>query len=322
MPDDPSVSKTRTKELLAKAALAKPALENLNPSELAHVVGSALFDGLKDDARQQLWARRIDRDKEAQDFLDQAGRVGSIETRRTYEGCLHTFAAWCIQKDLDPLLLSPSLADAFAKDLTTKGKAPATVRKIISGVSAFYSFLERRFDEIKNPFRGTQARPKDTAAKPAVIPSTQEVEVILCGALPPLETAAAAVLALRGLRVGALPSLTIRGGKFQARSKGRDVAGIMPPEVLAYVEAAALVPSRPFGGWTGARLSMRLYWAFKGLFVAGKLAAQYSAHDLRHYFAVTEYRKNRDLYQLQDLLAHSSPATTERYLRGLGELVE
>jgi hypothetical protein len=37
----------------------------------------------------------------------------------------------------------------------------------------------------------------------------------------------------RGLRVGILLSLVIRAGRFPARSKGKDIAGELPPEALA-----------------------------------------------------------------------------------------
>jgi len=31
---------------------------------------------------------------------------------------------------------------------------------------------------------------------------------------------------------------------------------------------------------------------------AGKIAARYSCHDFRHYFAVREYEKNKDIFRL------------------------
>ena len=45
--------------------------------------------------------------------------------------------------------------------------------------------------------------------------------------------------------------------------------------------------------------------------------AAYSAHDFRHYFAVSEYLKDKDIYKLSKLLDHSNISVTEGYLKGL-----
>jgi site-specific recombinase XerD len=50
------------------------------------------------------------------------------------------------------------------------------------------------------------------------------------------------------------------------------------------------------------------------------IAAAYSAHDLRHLYAVTEYRKDRDLYRVSKPLGHASIQVTEKYLRDMGEV--
>jgi hypothetical protein len=66
--------------------------------------------------------------------------------------------------------------------------------------------------------------------------------------LPPFEAAAVAVLAFRGLRVGALPELTLRGNKFTSRSKGKDIAGELPETALEAIRKAGLDMRRPFAG--------------------------------------------------------------------------
>jgi integrase len=53
---------------------------------------------------------------------------------------------------------------------------------------------------------------------------------------------------------------------------------------------------------------------------AGTISAAYSAHDFRHLYAVTEYRKDLDIYRVSKLLGHASTQVTEDYLRGLGEV--
>jgi len=38
---------------------------------------------------------------------------------------------------------------------------------------------------------------------------------------------------------------------------------------------------------------------------------------LRHFYALTEYTKTKDIYNVSKLLGHASIAITEVYLRGL-----
>jgi integrase/recombinase XerD len=49
----------------------------------------------------------------------------------------------------------------------------------------------------------------------------------------------------------------------------------------------------------------------------GKINAAYSAHDFRHYFAVSEYQKDKDIYKLSKLLDHTNISITETYLKSL-----
>jgi integrase/recombinase XerC len=53
---------------------------------------------------------------------------------------------------------------------------------------------------------------------------------------------------------------------------------------------------------------------FKRCLERAGLPATVKMHELRHTAADTLYRHKRDLVLAQDLLGHSSPATTRRYL--------
>ncbi|MGA2642381.1 MAG: tyrosine-type recombinase/integrase [Spirochaetia bacterium] len=50
----------------------------------------------------------------------------------------------------------------------------------------------------------------------------------------------------------------------------------------------------------------------------GTLRAAYSAHDLRHAFAVRLYQASHDVYQVEQALGHANVAVTEAYLRSIG----
>jgi site-specific recombinase XerC len=125
---------------------------------------------------------------------------------------------------------------------------------------------------------------------------------------------------LRGLRVGALPSLTITGKKFKARSKGKDISGeILDPELIAKIRTSGLQDLKePFRNTTETQLADRIRKVTKKMHKAGEIAAAYSIHDFRHLYAITEYQKDKDLYRVMGLLNHTSIQTTEIYLKGLG----
>jgi hypothetical protein len=74
---------------------------------------------------------------------------------------------------------------------TRTGYAAATVRLSAAACSSFFTWMERRRAGIKNPFRGTKARPGKQAVKKTEIPTAGEVKKII-GALFPREAAAAA----------------------------------------------------------------------------------------------------------------------------------
>jgi integrase len=127
-------------------------------------------------------------------------------------------------------------------------------------------------------------------------------------------------MAYRGLRAGALPTLSITGGKFTGHSKGKDIAGQMPTAALKAIKAATLPLRSPFAGILANTLEKRIARAINKLYISGKVKASYSCHDLRHFYAVTEYRRNKDIHALKNLLGHASIQVTESYLHSIGEI--
>ena len=157
--------------------------------------------------------------------------------------------------------------------------------------------------------------------KALIIPKNgAEVKKIIA-ALPALEAAAVSVMAFRGLRIGALPGMEITGERFKAHSKGKDISGELPGNALAAIKAAAAPDKRrPFAGIKEEALARRIEYHIDKLHAAGKIGAAYSCHDFRHFYAVTEYRRDKDIKRVQKLLFHSGIQITDRYLRGLGEV--
>jgi site-specific recombinase XerC len=149
----------------------------------------------------------IDYQAERETFLANAGRSGSKHTRRSYAADLGRMEAYAERAHVSPLELTPMRADDFIYSM--KGEAAAaTVRRIVAACSSFFTWLERRHEGIRNPFRGTKARPAKKAEKALAIPNAAEVKKILA-ALPAYEAAAVSVMAFRGLRIGGLPGMEI-----------------------------------------------------------------------------------------------------------------
>jgi site-specific recombinase XerC len=259
----------------------------------------------------------VDYQAEKKTFLASAGKTDSNDTRRGYQASLGRLEKWASREDKNILELTPAQADDFIYSL--RGRASASIRLDAAACSSFFTFMERRHASIKNPFRGTKARPGKKAAKKTEIPTTSEVQTIL-DTLPPYEAAAAAVMATRGLRAGGLQGMAIKGHRFETRSKGKDITGELPIEALNAIQAAGLPGKAPFAEVLPNTLEHQVARAIKKLYQTGLVNAAYSCHDLRHFYAVQEYRKDKDIHRLSKLLGHASIQVTEIYLRGLGEI--
>jgi len=179
--------------------------------------------------------------------------------------------------------------------------------------------MHRRHNAIDNPFRGTKARPGKKAIKKIEPPSAAEIETII-RELPADLGAAVAIMAYRGLRVGALPTLTISGGRFSGSSKGKNISGELPPATLEAIKAAALPLRGPFAGQITNTLERQIARTIEKLHKAGKVQAAHSCHAFRHSYAIKEYKTDKDIHRVSKLLGHASIQVTENYLRGLGEI--
>ena len=311
---------TKNQEIkeMAIALAAFPAPDKWSQAQRKQAVQ---FAALLDTAQKMIVSANligIDYNTEKQKFLKNAGRTQSVHTRIAYASALKRLDAWTCRQKISPLEMTPAKADDFIYSLKGE-RASASIRLDVSAVSSFFTWLERRHDGIKNPFRGTKERPAKKTVRNIEIPSAEEVETII-SELPADLSAAVSVMANRGLRAGILSTLSITGNRFSGYSKGKDVSGALPVAVLEKIKTAKLPLRRPFAGVLPNTLEKRIARAIGKLHKAGKVQAGYSAHDFRHFFAVTEYLKDRDIHRVSKLLGHASILVTENYLKGLGEV--
>jgi site-specific recombinase XerD len=306
-------------ELAAYIAHNAPTLSDLNQEQLELIARMVMTQRLTGELHERVNRAEIDYEAEKEVFLNNAGKTNSPHTRIGYKAALDKLDIWASREGIAVLALTPITADNYIYALKADGRATASVRRDVAAISSFFTFLERRHGSIKNPFRGTKARPIKKALKQTEIPTQEDVQAIL-SSVPPIEKAIVSVLTGRGLRAGALPLMELWGVRYKSHSKGKDIAGELPVAVLDTIKAAGLDARRPFGDFTVNGIEQRIKNRIKKLYASGEIKARYSCQDFRHYFAVTEYRMNKDVHRLCKLLGHSSIAVTETYLRGLGEV--
>jgi integrase len=323
---------------IAELAAAMPELDALSPDQVDTVMRAVVFGELTAAARRRIVAARIDWDNETGTFI---ATKTSPHTQAAYARALAILKKWLDLKNLRFTELSSRVADEFIQDLRAarrdNGQAmdADSIRLVIAVCSTFYTFLERRFDDIRSPFRGTRARPIATLPV-AEIPSEKETLAII-GAADPITRAALLIVTETGLRIGGLPGLVIRkDGSWWTMTKGKRFYGLemFTSSTLKAIRAASLDPHHPFlpatfphtlaqrrakGPLTEnqviQRLKQRIHRTEKELLGNGKIAAVYSWQDYRHAYAARNAQ--RGITWLAAHLGHSSIAITERYLRNV-----
>jgi site-specific recombinase XerD len=307
-------NETDNVELMAvKIANEAPELKDLTSEQLEQIAKIVITQNLTNELNLKSKIANIDYRKERDIFLMTSSKTGSEHTQSSYLKSLIVLEKYTKKNDINILIMTPGQIDDFIHSL--KG-SPNSIRLTVAGISAFYSYLERRYSVIKNPIRGTKARPGVKAVKEIEVPTDIELFTIL-NELPELEKMAVYIMAYRGLRVGALANLKVWGNKYQSYSKGKNIYGEFPADVIVNIKGSNLFNKSPFETLTTNALKLRIYRQTTKLYQAGKINAAYSAHDFRHYFAITEYQKDKDIYKLSKLLDHTNIAVTETYLKSL-----
>jgi len=292
-----------------KIALEAPSLANLNAKELEQAARIVVANRLTRELEKKVNFSLVDIDKEKETFL---AKCQSKHTKRTYKNALEKLFSYFKECNIEALELTPQQADNFIYNLASKA-SPALARLTASVANAFYSFLERRVNDLKNPFRGTKARPKERKVRNFAIPNQTEIETII-SSLPKLYANAIKLMAFKGYRVGALHTIKkVCGNRYTLESKGK----IFSTEFETDFSKEDL---EALGNISTAGIQRMINYYLAKLHQEGKINNLYSPHDFRHFFAVNFYEKTKDIYRLKEALKHSSISITERYLKGLGQI--
>ncbi len=289
----------------------------LTQEQSEQLAQASIFSSMVDEMKIEHLIQAIDYQTERQAFFRQCSRNDSKHTAKQYKNGLGKLEKYIETNNINILKLSPSQADDFCISLKSLDLSNTSIRATISSCSAFFSFLERRHMAIKNPFRGTRTRPPIRAKKEVLIPTEKELKMIIANISNPVVKLAIEFIRSAGIRVGAIDSLKIKNGKYYAYSKGKDISGTISKAMLNKIKASKLPTAEPFKNKSSEVIRVTFATTCKRLYSRGDIKAAYSVHDIRHLFAVSFYKKTKDIYALKNLLNHSSISITELYLKSL-----
>lgn len=185
--------------------------------------------------------------------------------------------------------------------------APETRKSVRSSLRAFYSWAEeaghveidpsRRLPNVSVP----QGKPKP--APDSVVAAS----LATAGDRDRLMVMLAAYAGLRRAEIAAMHSDDIVGDVLRVHGKGGKVRTVpMHPDLVAALSGVRgyVFPGNDHGHLSPDRV---------GRIMSDLLGPGWTAHTLRHRFATRAYAGQRDLLTVQQLLGHSSVATTQRY---------
>lgn len=240
----------------------------------------------------------------------------SAATVAKYLHDVKAFVTW-----LDGAELTKEGAAAWKGELLRRGQAPATVNAALAALNGLFCFLGREDCRVK--FLKVQRRAfRDE--------SRELTQGEYCALVNAAERGGKPRLALlietiggTGIRVSETPYITVEAaqqGRAEVTLKGKIRTILLPAKLcrklLGYAKENHFTTGAIFRTRTGRPLSRRQIWAeLKALCrAAGVEPSKVFPHNLRHLFAVTFYRANRDMAKLADVLGHSSIETTRIYL--------
>ena len=314
---------------IEKSILDTPALKDLSPEQLAEIAKLVIVQKYTKEMSRDVELMKFDYDSLKNSFLENIST--SKNTKLAYQNALCNFEEFIAENKIGNILdINNSIADDFIYSLRNADLSASTVRQYTGAVSSFFSFAERKSDGIiKNSFRGTKARPKANSNNAGkfynicindITPNevSADIDTIISHIENKELKAIILIMKCCWLRVGAFNNkFQIKGNKFTCTTKGSEFSGTLPENCLKSIRNAGLKHTDVFAGWTDTQLKNLFKYHTNNLYKNGCIHYAYSCHDLRHFFAITEYKKDCDIYRVSKALGHSSIAITEKYLKGL-----
>jgi integrase/recombinase XerD len=261
----------------------------------------------------------------------------SVNTVAAYRRDLVIYAGWLAGQELDdPGAITPAQVSAFVRFLGQREESPLTassIARILSTVRGLHRFLLE--EGLVEADAAHDAKPPKLSSRLPKAISIEQVEALLAAtdgdSVQQLrDKALLELLYATGARVSEVVGLNvddvIEADVVRVRGKG-DKQRIVP--VGSYARAALdayLVRARPilssrgkatpalFLGVRGQRVSRQNAWLIiRSAAERAGLEMEVSPHTLRHSFATHLLAGGADVRVVQELLGHSSVATTQIY---------
>lgn len=256
-------------------------------------------------------------------------------TRKVYEHALGVFDTFLGDKDL--LDATRRDVEALRAALTEQGRAPATICKVMSGLSSYYRFAVEEGDIDRNPVT-TARRPKVSDVSPRQALSAAEVKAMfgICDTdtlVGLRDQAMLTLLAVQGWRIAEVLGLHVEdlgeeaGHKVAtvhgkgAKSQRVPLAAVTWQAIQSWVSEAniesgpvIIAVGRDKSPKPGKSITQQAAW--KRLRLLARRAGverQVHGHLFRHTAVTEALAAGVALHLVQDFARHADPATTRRY---------
>ncbi|MCK2027529.1 site-specific tyrosine recombinase XerD [Microbacterium sp. SSW1-47] len=260
----------------------------------------------------------------------------SAHTIAAYRRDLDGYRGWLAAEGItDTTEVTPAVIDRFIAERASAEPAPAatSLARLQSSVRGWHRFLAREGIEADDP-SGRLRPPKAPRRLPKAL-TIEQVERLLAAPSPeePLGIRDRALLELlyaTGARVSEAVGLDVddlaHGEVLRLRGKGskerivpvgsyaRNAVDAYLTRVRPGLAAKGRASARLFLGARGAPLSRQSAWlVIRAAAERAQITAEVSPHTLRHSFATHLLQGGADVRVVQELLGHSSVATTQIY---------
>ena len=269
-----------------------------------------------------------------------SARISNAETRRAYGRAVGWFLEFCEREDVELAHVTPGLAGCFLRDLPVSA---ATKNQALAALRHFFDALVTRHAVVLNPFhsvRGIQHQVIDGKTPEISLSQARRLfaAIDLDSPMGLRDRAMLGTLITTGCRIGALCRLRIgdlrhheEGRLFRFREKnGKEreipVRDDLDQWIQTYMQAAGIAEDPPGTAlWRGAlrggsltgrgvtRAAVRAM--LKRRLASAGLPAHLTPHSFRVMVVTGLLSQNVPVEEVQHLVGHSHPSTTQLYDR-------
>ena len=209
---------------------------------------------------------------------------------------------------------------AFKEHLIQQGYADVSINSFLAAVNQYLKYMgcyewQLRFLKIqRQTFRSAEKELTTREYQRLVEAARQQGDKRLALLVQTVAATGIRISELRGITVEAA-----RRGQAQIRMKGKTRQILLPRalcnKLLSYCEKKRIHTGQIFITRTGRPIDRSNIWRMlKKLALTARVKAKkVFPHNLRHLFAVTYYKRYKDVVRLADILGHSSIDTTRIY---------